>query len=169
MSTPKSKSMSSLFAGACFVLLGSTSLLPATATAAGIIEFYSKNSQGAPGDLTCSLPFEYGRYNFHDNDCKNDHASFFKLINVPSASYFELFDHPDCSQSDKGNFVFLFKTMKNNLSSETPALIESAGGGNVGSIAPGAPYVRLEAKYRDGQVEGKLSCVFIRPPGSPDN
>lgn len=138
----------------------------------GSIVFYTGKDNEPPGDPICTLAFTSGDHSFPDIDnCSNDEARWFKLVGVPSATYFTFYDHPSCEYGHNQNFVFKLKTVKNNLTMTEPVSLESLRGVTDGAIVPGAPGVRMESKDLDGgndQIKGKLSCVKITRSPIPE-
>ena len=126
----------------------------------GTITFYGKDQGGQPGTKICTLAFVTEEYIFNQMDeCINDDAYSFKLENVRSATTFGFYDDEECTENTSQKFYFTMKTMKDNLTMDTPVQISNLNSYNVGEIIPGTGGVRLESKYVDGQVDGKLTCV----------
>ncbi|MBD8495638.1 hypothetical protein [Pseudomonas syringae] len=128
-------------------------------TAVGQVIIYDKQQDNGEFKENCRFNFKDENVNFQkdDYDCSNDEAYFFKLENVPSASYVSFFDDPDCDVGD-GNFDFKVKTIRNPTTMQHPYSLKTAHGQAEGTILdPGG--VRLDSKNGNEQVEGKLSCV----------
>ncbi|SER96047.1 hypothetical protein SAMN03159444_05529 [Pseudomonas sp. NFACC02] len=130
----------------------------------GRLEIYGGNEGNA---LNCSLPFDNGNFPFKNmEDCNNDNASAFKLIDVPSAAFITFFDAPDCASHD--NFIIKMKTVKHPTNTETPVDLTAASKKNPNEvIAPGIIMVNTENDQ--GQIKDKLSCVKIERSTGPDS
>mgnify|MGYP006895665571 CR=1 FL=1 len=158
-----------------FIFFGATSLFPEYSRAErnnGSIVFYTGDDNQPPGNPICTLSFTHGEYSFPDiENCQNDEARWFKLVDVPSATFVRFDDHPSCEDGHDQNFIFILKTVKNDLTMQEPVSMESLKGVTEGQIVPGAPGLRMERNYVDkdnDQVKGKLSCVEIIRSAIPD-
>lgn len=128
----------------------------------GTISFFGESKNGQPGSHICTLAFVTAKYIFNQmSECINDDAYYFQLNNVPSATTFGLYDDEECEENESQNFYFVMKTMKHNLTMEDRVLIENLIQYPTGQIVPGAPGVRLEKKFADEKISGKLTCVKI--------
>ncbi|WP_110973458.1 hypothetical protein [Pseudomonas huaxiensis] len=151
---------------ALLLLLTIAAALPAhtEARSNGTLELYKGGPQdGIPGGLSCSIELETGENNFQDMEtCENDAIYFFKLLNAPSATVISFHDTPDCNDKSDQNFYFFLKTVKNNLSFDSPLKLDIAAATPVGTVVAGSGGVRMENKMIKGQIDGKLSCVKIK-------
>lgn len=155
----------SIVAGFILCLALGIALQPTTVQVSdtdGTITFYGRDQNGQPGDEICTLPFVTKEYIFNQIDqCINDDAYSFKLSGVPSATRFGFYDDEGCTETQDQKFYFTMKTVKNNLTMDTHVQISNLNQYKIGEIIPGTGGVRLESKYVDGQVGGKLTCVKI--------
>lgn len=142
--------------------------LPGIASAQGVLEIYKNGPGDLPGNLMCSLALETGEYDFTDMDkCDNDEAYFFKLIDAPSATVISFHDTPDCNEKNNQEFYFYLKTVKHNLTFDKPLELDVVAATAVGSVVKESGGVRMEKKYVNGKIDGKLSCVTIKRSGVP--
>lgn len=149
--------------------LHSTPVQAASNNSSGTISFFGEPVQGQPGTLICTLAFVTKEYIFNQmSECINDDAYYFQLNNVPSATVFGLYDGGECQENTNQNFYFVMKTMKNNLTMEKPILIADLILFQTGHIVPGSAGVRLEKKFADEKISGKLTCVKIKRSDTPN-
>ena len=165
--TIKSK-VSTAVIGAVVLLVAVASLWTSRSNAAtntprltGSIEIYGKNNNGQPGSVMCALDVVSTTYKFPVGLCQNDEAEHINLISVPSATLIKFYDTPDCSEKTDQNFYMYFKTTKNPVNSETPLELKTIIGTPLGNIVPNSGGLRMEKKYENEQVHGKLSCITI--------
>ena len=163
------KSMASIVIVSTVVLLVAIAILWAihsnkatnTPRLTGSIEIYGKNNTGQPGSVMCTIDVVSGTYKFPHGLCENDQAEHINLINVPSSTTIKFYDTPDCNEKTDQNFYMFFKTTKDRVNSEAPLELKTIIGTPVGNIVPNSGGLRMEKKYENEQVYGKLSCMTI--------
>lgn len=134
----------------------------------GKIEFFSEPEGGAgDGVLKCSLTFVSGTYSFRydDNNCKGhwDDVTRFKVIGIPSASTFTLYDDENCRDRNDQAFIFTFKSVKNPTTTDISIPLKTITT-PVGQLLPGTT-LRVEKNLRNRDPRDLLGCVqIIRSP-----
>ena len=131
----------------------------------GSIEFYKEPDGGAgDGKLQCVLRFVSGTYSFRydDNACKGkwDDITRFKVIGIPSASTFTLFDDERCNPRDDQAFIFGLKSVKNPTTTNISVPIKTLGAINAGQLVP-ATTLRMELNKFKRDPRDLLGCVRI--------
>lgn len=113
---------------------------------------------------TCEIRIRTGNYDFTDGStpCKNDHYSYFRLQEAPSATTVLFTDSPSCAEHPGQNFYAKIKVSKHLATMKNPVALQLLITTPIGTVAPDT-YSRVLATHRDGddQVTGKLSCVSI--------
>jgi hypothetical protein len=140
-------------------------MAPATDYDGELIIYNKAEANGEYVKINCTIPFVTSTINFQNsNDCENDDAYAFRLVNVPSATFFTFYDDPNCSGS--GNFTFRFKTVRHPTTMVKAMSIEEAGAGEVNQVVMPAGVLVISTQ-RSGDVGGKLSCVKIERSAAP--
>jgi hypothetical protein len=118
------------------------------------------------------MPFVNGTFPLNVNGpCPGNTANdvvHFRVVGVPSASTFTLYDDEQCSARQDQRYIYTFKVVKNptTMLQETP--IEAAGGTQVGQLVEGTT-LRMENKLRNSAAGDNLGCVQITRSQVPEN
>lgn len=122
--------------------------------------------------IKCTIDFKSGIYPLNvDGPCSDatwDDVDRFRLLNVPSASTFTLYDSESCSPIPPQAFIFTFKVVKNPTTMPQPITIERAGSTAVGSLVEGIT-LRMEEKVSNRPARDLLGCVKIIRSAVPEN
>lgn len=134
----------------------------------GYIELRDSNNA-----LLCSIDFKQGTYplNVSDGPCPSDtwdDVVYFRLVDVPSASTFTLFDSETCSQDPRQAFIFTFKVVKHPTTMLDSMSIATAGATPVGSLVQGVG-LRMERRMSNRPASDLLGCVQITRSAVPEN
>lgn len=139
----------------------------------GVIEFFNEPSSGdGDGVLKCTLAFVGGTYSFKDGDnaCKGkwDDVTRVKVIGIPSASTFTLYDDESCSDRDDQAYIYTLKSVKNPTTTDKSIPINTMGSTALGALLPNTT-LRMEKKLRNRDERDLLGCVRIVRSAIPDN
>lgn len=140
----------------------------------GIIQFFQEPEGGGGGDgkLQCSLTFVSGTYSFRydENNCKGkwDDVTRVKVIGIPSASTFTLYDDENCSDRDNQVFIYTLKSVKNPTTTDLSIPIKSMVPTPVGQLLPGTT-LRMEKNHSLRDPRDLLGCVRIVRSAVPDS
>ncbi|MGY2339997.1 hypothetical protein ACW9HW_12230 [Pseudomonas sp. SDO5532_S415] len=124
-----------------------------TESSTATIEFAAESDGGGKN---CSFYVRDREQDFSGTPCGNDQASYFRLLNVPSATEIWLYDKPGCSRAD---WFFGMKTIVHPISTiwiSTESLRDMKEGDVV------KKGLQMIENGNDGdQIRGKLSCMKI--------
>ncbi|WP_095149317.1 hypothetical protein [Pseudomonas sp. Irchel s3a18] len=140
----------------------------------GIIQFFNEPEGGGAGDgkLKCSLTFVSGTYSFKDGDnaCKGqwDDVTRIKVIGIPSASTFTLYDDESCANRDDQAFIYALKSVKNPTTTDLSIPIKSMVPTLAGQLLPGTS-LRMEKNLSNRDPRDLLGCVRIQRSAVPEN
>lgn len=123
--------------------------------------------------LVCSIPFKQGTYplDVSGGPCPSstyNDVAFFRVVDVPSASTFTLFDSERCVADPNQRFMFTFKVVKHYTSMPESMYIATAGATAVGSLVQGTT-LRMENKISNRPARDLLGCVQITRSEVPEN
>lgn len=150
----------------CALLLGcgTSHAEPAGVLNSARIHFTGKNGQDEPGGKNCAV--EIGEFTtvvkMKSTPCKNDEAYFYKFENVPSATLITLDSEENCGISSKTrDWRFTLRSYMTPTDTEWKRISDLQYKREGDIIAPGVLYD--SGKFRHGSIDGKLSCVVVRP------
>jgi len=97
-----------------------------------------------------------------DTACKNDEAYYYRFENVPSATLITLDAEDECRfPEDVGDWQFTLRSYMSPTDVPWQKISDLRHKRKGDIVAPGVLYDSGE--YNKGSIDGKLSCVKIRP------
>ena len=141
----------------------------------GIIQFFEEPEGGGGGDgkLRCSLTFVSGVYSFRSDDTHNckglwGNITRVKVIGIPSASTFTLYEDVNCNARDDQAFMYTLKSVKNPTTTDLSIPIKSMVPTPVGQLLPGTT-LRMEKNLSNRPPARVMGCVRIVRSAVPDS
>jgi hypothetical protein len=123
-------------------------------------------------DLKCTMPFKQGTYPLNvEGPCKDstwDDVDRFRVVGVPSASTFTLFDDERCANRSDQAYIYTFKVVKNPTTMQDSMPIGTAGATQLGELVYGTT-LRMEYRLYNREARDLLGCVQIKRSATPED